>query len=742
MRRFLTDDYNHFCTPGIAFSPDGRYLGYVQCDDFACLWNVKNGEQVAIFIGDRRHPFALCQFTPDGKEFILDDEKRVSFWDVRANKETRSVRIERVPLLSPDARTWLCFGEKHVLSLIDVQSGMETHRLEVSAARNGIENGIAFAPDGKTLALVHQNNEIQVRDFPGGKQRVSFPLPNSAKHRNANQDYWEYQLSFSTDGRTLLLGTRGGLVHRWDLATRKELPPLSKHRGAVAGVHTLPDGKTIVTTGADGLIRRWDRETGRELSEPPGYMGRTHAIYSSDGRYAVIGDARGRLELWDARNGQLLRILQREGPAITKLAFTPKGQLLATAHADNTVHFWPLPAGEEPRILRCDKEHDLAYVWNMRFSPDGRRLLIMDRNYRARLWELSSGSVCWKNAFGAAEFSPDGKTLAMVHVGPYLNLLDASNGKTRARLRLNTNTPERVGSAPAIAFSPDGQRLALGMNGVYVCDARTGAEIHHFQAADLPKGIHEIERRMLQKTGDGGVRGLAFSPDGRWLCTSGRDGSVRLWEVITGREVLRRDGHAGDVKQVAFGANSRTVLSCGEDAQAYLWSLRPSMEEAKTSLDSLWSALAAEPEKAYRAIWRMSENEGAGAFLRGKLAPVKPVTNERLARLIADLDSDQFAVREAATKALAALDSRAAPAMREALRNNPPLESRKRLEELIRLAETKTLSPEDLRIGRAIDVLERLATAEARTLLKVLAGGAPEALTTTAARAALKRLEQ
>jgi hypothetical protein len=280
------------------------------------------------------------------------------------------------------------------------------------------------------------------------------------------------------------------------------------------------------------------------------------------------------------------------------------------------------------------------------------------------------------------------------------------------------------------------------MNGVYVCDAHTGAEIHHFQAADQPKNIPAIVRRQAQLTGEGGVHGLAFSRDGKWLCTSGRDGSVRLWEVVTGREVLLRDGHESDVNQVAFGADSRTALSCSEDAQAYLWSLRPSMEEAKTSLGELWSALADEPAKAYRAIWMMSETEGAGAFLRGKLAPVKPVTNERLSWLIADLDSDQFAVREAAGKALAALDSRAAPAMREALRNNPPLETRKRLEELLHRVESRTLSAEELRICRAIDVLERLATAEAREVLKVLADGAAEARTTTAAQAALKRLQR
>jgi hypothetical protein len=118
------------------------------------------------------------------------------------------------------------------------------------------------------------------------------------------------------------------------------------------------------------------------------------------------------------------------------------------------------------------------------------------------------------------------------------------------------------------------------------------------------------------------------------------------------------------------------------------------------------------------------------------------VANERLRRLIADLDSDTFAVRDKATKELAKIGEGAAPALRAALKDKPSLETRKRLEELIQRIERKTLSAYELRILRAIDVLERQGTAAARELLKALAAGASEALTTTAARAALKRLER
>ncbi len=705
------------------------------------------GKELARFLGKHRHFSALGQFTPDRNELILNDgASRVSYWNVQANKESRSLQLSNVFLLSPDARSGVGIevskdggAIRSQLTVLDLQKGKETNRLPLVALHNGVENGIAFAPDGKTLAVVHEHREIQVREFPSSRLRVSFPLPDSAKYRVFNQVYWQYQLSFSADGRTVLLGTKAGLVHRWDLVSRKELPTLSKHTGEVAGVHVLPGGKTMVTTGADGLIRRWDVKTGRQLSEPPGYAGRTHAAFSPDGHIVAVGDASGRLELWNARSGGLLRVLRRDGPGVGSMAFTPDGKELAEVQTDNTVQFWAVLSGEKQRLLRFDTELGLFEPLSLTFTPDGRRRLL-GRCQRPRLYDLSSGKDCWRSNgyLGPSVFSRDGKTLLSTS-GPHLNFLDAASGKTRFSVRLKTDTPDNLGIVVGMAVSPDGQRLAVGLvtGAVYLCDARTGEEITHFQAIEEPKGLFLDPGRKKY-----GLRvdGLSFSPNSKWLCTSGADGSVRLWEVVTGREVLRLSGHKEYGLEIAFGVDNSTVLSCGNDAQAYLWSLRPPMgRESKPSLDSLWSDLAGSPAKAYRALWIMSDTKEASAFLRGKLYPVQPVSDDLLRKLIADLESAEFAVREKATKALAEFGDLAVPVMRETLRSKPPLETRKRLDDLLERVANKGLSVDELRIVRAIDVLERQGSPEARELLRILAAGAPRALLTMEARAALSR---
>jgi hypothetical protein len=116
------------------------------------------------------------------------------------------------------------------------------------------------------------------------------------------------------------------------------------------------------------------------------------------------------------------------------------------------------------------------------------------------------------------------------------------------------------------------------------------------------------------------------------------------------------------------------------------------------------------------------------------------VDRERVAKLIADLDNDAFAVRTKAYRELEQLRSVAGALFRQALAANPTPEVRKRLRSLCEDSPSLLCSGEVLRGVRAIGVLERVATAEARELLQQLARGEAEARLTREARSSLARL--
>jgi RNA polymerase sigma factor (sigma-70 family) len=235
LRRFPFDNGSPFTTAGLTFSPDGTRLGYVRGSFFACVWDLRTGKELRRFerrLGDRLGQFSsfTCHFAKEGREFVVVSEKAIETWDLQSGELTTSVpKKGQVGPFSPDGRTYLAIDGKAVLFRCDARTGDEVAGWKAAARYDGLEDGLAFSPDGKILAVVDGQKEVQLREATGGKILHSFPLPQSAEHTFNGQKLWEYRVAFSSDGKTLLLGTRGGIIHRWDCASGKELPPLSRH---------------------------------------------------------------------------------------------------------------------------------------------------------------------------------------------------------------------------------------------------------------------------------------------------------------------------------------------------------------------------------------------------------------------------------------------------------------------------------------------------------------------------------
>jgi HEAT repeat protein len=158
-------------------------------------------------------------------------------------------------------------------------------------------------------------------------------------------------------------------------------------------------------------------------------------------------------------------------------------------------------------------------------------------------------------------------------------------------------------------------------------------------------------------------------------------------------------------------------------------------------MEHLWSDLrSADATRAYQALWSFTAAEGAVRFLKGRLRPVLVPGEPHLSRLLADLDSDRFAVREQAAVELQRLGLLAEPALRQALEGKPSLEVRRRVEQLLGKLQGSVVHPNTLRALRAVEALEHIGNPEARQVLESLAKGVSQARLTQEARASLERL--
>ncbi|MCS6882101.1 MAG: WD40 repeat domain-containing serine/threonine-protein kinase [Oscillochloridaceae bacterium] len=263
---------------------------------------------------------------------------------------------------------------------------------------------------------------------------------------------------------------------------------------ASVGAVQFAPGDGPLAVGVGGAIHLRDPESLEARRTLTGHNGDISALaFSPDGQLLASGaQDENEIILWDLSTGQELRRLRGHSGWIRSLAFSPDGRILASGSTDTTIMLWDVSSGRRLRTL----EGHTDFLGNIAFSPDGSSLVSASRDGTARLWDVDSGAP----RDGFAYTAP-------------------TNPATGAPYWLT-----------GIAFSPDGQQLAVGSvsGSVYMLDARTG----------------KLERELQGHEGWVVIRGVSFSPDGRLLASASLDGTVHLWNPASGAErgVLQRQG--------------------------------------------------------------------------------------------------------------------------------------------------------------------------------------------------------
>ncbi len=230
------------------------------------------------------------------------------------------------------------------------------------------------------------------------------------------------------------------------------------------------------------------------------------------------------------------------------------------------------------------------------------------------------------------------------------------------------------------------------------------------------------------------------------------DNVLRFWDVRTGRSVGQMAGHFEGVSLLFFTPDGKRLVSGSDDTMLLTWDASGHRKDrapatadlSARELETCWADLAApEARRAHRAIGKLeTAPRQAISFLGRRLRSVSLAVPPWIARLIADLDNDTFAVREAASAELKKLAGQAEPALRRLLDDPPSPEVHLRAARLLEKVEGAPFSPEYLRALRAVAVLEGIGSPEARQALEGLARREPDGPVAQQARAALERLNR
>jgi RNA polymerase sigma factor (sigma-70 family) len=561
-------------------------------------------------------PVAFLAFTPDGKLLMSGgpdtSDNCIRFSDPLTGKEVRRFR----PLqddspyciaLSKDGKLVAAGGAMWnkefkrcgAVLIWDIASGKLLQR--IPADTGNPFTAIAFAPDGKTLALGGKDPSIHLFDVATGKVIRRLPSRGGT-------------LAFSPDGKRLASGAGEWLpdtgdhsVRLWEVDIARELYRLQGHSKAVIALAFAPDGKTLASGSEGKTVRFWDVSTGKQQGRLASSLDAVLALkFSPDGKTLVVGCRYGNhpLGLWDTATRKKLHNFDGHVRPVRTIAFSPDGKTLATGGwFDHTVCLWDPATGKERRL---GSGHQ-GPVSTLALLRDGRRVTVSDEDQTVRLWDAEGKEL--RRLPGppgvtlCAAISPDGRLVAFGHADwskgkpvPSIRLHDVASGKEVGRCTGHT------GHVRMVAFAPDGKTLASGGDDktIRIWDTKTAKEVKQFKHDDsfltvlfsadgkrLVYGGYNAELRIWelatgkvlfkQDSPRSPLDSLALSPDGK-LLAEGNCGRVQIWDLASGKHLLELPGRHSDEGlsihnrcSLAFSPDGRTLVAGGWDDRVRVW---------------------------------------------------------------------------------------------------------------------------------------------------------------------------
>jgi WD40 repeat protein len=771
----------------VVFSPDGKLLVSGERCGPLHVWDVATGKELHR-LSTEGEGIQRYAFTADSKTLVSvgqtwSQKQRVHgalarFWDMATGKEIRQIPLRESEYngrsvdcaLSADAKTAVCWVHANLgVDLWDVAAGKRLLQFPVKMGFNG--GKVAFSADGRTLATLGENattlrfwnaatgqelgtgldkwqaenftfsadgkmlavygaDGVSVLEVPTGKMvrripaKTEFPLTaqiifsrngdllavGRSQEGDINLwaiatgkalDAWPVRLpsilpsfqdvAFSPDGTKLAALTIANVVHIWDVATAKPIPAeLGGHQGNIFSVAISPDGRTVASEAVDGTNRFWESATGKE-----------HTAQRNISRP---------LFTWSA-DGQSLRPPERELAWWETTLAAQSHRLLGKPNRGRETSGTIYQSGEDGSIL----------------SANGRVLFTRDSKLNFTAWQIATGKKLsgwtWNRDSPQAyphAISPDGETVFSATIrGETLRLWNWRTGNDVRRWQSEGGPLSYIQKA---GFSPDGRTLVT-------CPYEPKGLIVFWEVATGKR------RGQIKHEPTFGYPVFVFSVDSRLFVLAHARGAIRVCDLAAAKEPVEFRSSGAWITALAISRDNQLVASGSADTTALIWDLGARLGEQQPKpvklsdpeVKQLWADLAeVDGVKAFQAIRKLAgAPEQTIPLLREHLRPVPPADPRRLAQLIAELDSDRFAVRQQATAELEKLGELAEVALEKLLAGKPPLEVSQRVEPLVAKlqAQRRDMPPEQVRLLRAIETLEQIGTAEARELLEKLATG-------------------
>jgi WD40 repeat protein len=513
------------------FTPDGGTLIVGGKDGAMHFWDLATGKEQAALPETGGFVASLTLTADSGSALTAHANGALHLWDVKNRKHVRKlVPTAKYPYFSALDPT----GKRVVLATGATQlelwdSGGERHdQIHTTAP----VVGLGFAPDGTLLRVAEGNGDVTTWDIQTGKLRLTLHCEGIPPRLAFDADMGPMPAAwFGKDGKMMAWATAGA-IRPWDLTTGQEIPRPSFFRLGIKWAGFSADGRLVRVGGGGGELGIWDAATG-QVRIPPRktdllwYMHYRPAL----DRGSVVGVAHGtepvpklesgggRILVWKSTGDADPVPLGDQDEAARAAVLSPDNRFIVATQVSGRIGVYDAKTGKLVRAF-AGRERESHPT----FSPDG-SLLATSSFERVRLYDFASGNVVRElnGSFGAGclAFAPDGRTLANIQgARPHAGTPGPPPGTiclwdTHSGLQLRQIPAGPIG-APALAFSPDGRLIAL-------CGSDRALRLWEAASGQLRRRYYGHRSSVLSAD---------FSPDGRRLVSASSDGTALVWHVF------------------------------------------------------------------------------------------------------------------------------------------------------------------------------------------------------------------